>query len=158
MEAIKSIKNGKSSGFDDITAEHIKHGGAMLIELLVCVFNSVTVNEEIPPCFKKGVIIPIPKGKKDATQMNNNRGITLIPVIAKLYEKILLARHLQWTKINGDDIINLQGAAQPGCSSNHTTWMLRETVSANTEQGSTVYVALIDASKAFDTVWIDGLF
>ena len=122
------------------------------------IYNSITYNEEIPTYFKKGVIVPIPKSKKDATVMNNNRGITLVPVLAKIYEKLLLTRHLSYTEVKGEDISCLQGAAQMGCSSTHTTWLLRETVAANLELDSPVYVALIDAAKAFDTVWIDGLF
>ncbi len=38
------------------------------------------------------------------------------------------------------------------------TLLVREGVSHNREGGNDVYVVLLDAKKAFDTVWIDGLF
>ena len=52
---------------------------------------------------------------------------------------------------------DLQGAGQEKCSSMHTTWLLRETISANREKGCSVYVGLLDTKKAFDSVWINGL-
>ena len=55
-------------------------------------------------------------------------------------------------------IVPVQGAAQTGCSSMNTSMLLRETIAWNRERDSTVYVTLLDAQKAFDTVWIDGLF
>ena len=51
----------------------------------------------------------------------------------------------------------LQGICREGFSCIHTAFNLRETV---TEMESTkkCFVAFFDVSKAFDTVWIDGLF
>ncbi len=50
------------------------------------------------------------------------------------------------------------GANQKRCSSMHTAMLLLETIGCNDEQGRTVYVALLDVRKAFDRVWLDGLF
>jgi hypothetical protein len=83
-------------------------------------------------------------------------GITLLPVIGKLFEKVLLQRHMAWAADN-DPLDSLQGAAQPHCSCLHTSLLLQETVSHNLEKGSVVYVAMLDIQKAFDTVWIEGL-
>ena len=40
----------------------------------------------------------------------------------------------------------------------HTAFLLQETVSTPLETNGNVFVAYFDVSKAFDTVWIDGLF
>jgi hypothetical protein len=88
--------------------------------------------------------------------MGNNRGITLLPVIGKLFEKVLLQRHMAWAADN-DPLDSLQGAAQPDWSCLHTSLLLQKTVSHNLEKGSVVYVAMLDIQKAFDTVWIEGL-
>jgi len=123
---------------------------------LTCLFNAITIKEYIPKDFLKGIIIPIPKGGKDPTVMKNNRGITLMPVIAKLYEKLLYERYEPWARDN-NVIDDLQGAFQKKCSSLQSTWLLRETIASNLEQGNNVYVALLDTAAAYDTVWIDGL-
>jgi hypothetical protein len=157
LDVAMSLKNKKAPGFDEVTAEHIKYGGDKLLSILTALYNSISEHESVPDNMKRGVIIPIPKGAKDASIRNNNRGITLIPIIGKIYEKLLLARHLGWADKN-DRLDDLQGAAQPRASSIHTAWLLRETVATNVEKDSSIFVALLDTSKAFDTVWVDGLF
>ncbi len=39
-----------------------------------------------------------------------------------------------------------------------TTLLVREGISYNREGSNDVYVVLLNAKKAFDTVWIEGLF
>ena len=86
-----SLKNKKAAGFDEVTAEHIKYGGDKLLSILTALYNSISEHESVPDNMKRGVIIPIPKRAKDASIHNNNRCITLIPIIGKIYEKLLLA-------------------------------------------------------------------
>ena len=52
----------------------------------------------------------------------------------------------------------LQGAARKGFSCVHTALTLQETISKEREDGKKVFVAYYDVSKAFDSVWTDGLF
>lgn len=74
-------------------------------------------------------------------------------VVGKVYDKILLKRSEPWfRKIKHD----LQGSNREGCSSLHTALVLQEAISHNTAQRNTVYVALLDTQKAFDTVWQAG--
>ena len=157
QKIIDGLKSKKAPGIDGITAEHIKFGGEKLLEILTCICNTITRTECIPRQLKRGIIIPIPKGTKDVSIQNNNRGITLVSVVVKIYQKAVLSRHLAWSDTH-DKIDDMQGVGQPKSSSIHTAWLLRETVAANTEQDSSVYVALIDTTKAFDTVWVQGLF
>ena len=45
----------------------------------------------MPDAFGFGIIVPVMKDKTgDANSLNNYRGITLIPVISKLFEILLL--------------------------------------------------------------------
>ncbi len=157
VKCVQQLKNNKAPGKDLITAEHIKYGGKRLIKSLAYIFNQIVKLDYYPPSFKVGIIVPIPKGEKDATIMGNNRGITLLSVISKIFDNITYNRHLQWSKVH-TPLDSLQGAGQEKCSSIHTTLLLRESISHNIERGSTVYVALLDTAKAFDTVWTKGLF
>ena len=52
----------------------------------------------------------------------------------------------------------LQGACRKGSSCIHTALTLQETISKERESNDKVFVAYYDVSKAFDSVWIDGLF
>lgn len=103
---------------------------------------------------RQGVIIPIPKGKKNPIKPENNRGITLMSVIGKVYDKILLKRAEAWfSEVQHEQ----QGANRTGCSSLHTALLLQEAVAHNVGSRKTVYVTLLDTQKAFDTVWQNGL-
>lgn len=155
-DVCRGLKNHKAPGWDEITGEHLKFGGDKLMKVLACIYNHLIKSEDIPDHFNKGVMIPIPKGNKDQTKQDNNRGITLLPVMGKVYEKLLFLRYEPWARDKGI-IIDIQGANQRNCSSTHTAFLLRETIAHNQEQGNTVYVGLLDTAKAFDTVWINGM-
>ena len=55
-------------------------------------------------------------------------------------------------------ISNLQGACRKGKSCVHTAYLLQETVSTALDDNNHACVAYCDVSKAFDTVWVNGLF
>ena len=85
---IKKQPNNKACGLDEIPGEAWKTG-IMNHELLhVC--NKVYHQEPVE-IWKKSCILPFPK-KGDLSMASNYRGISLIPVAAKLYNKMLLNR------------------------------------------------------------------
>ena len=155
--AIKGLKRNKAPGFDNITAECFHYAGEKFIKCLVKLFNILCVTEYIPCQFKKGVIVPIPKGDKDKSCKDNYRGITLLTVISKVYEKCIIKRVENWATMH--NMINFQqGAAQRNCSSIHVSWLVQETIAKYIEQDKTVYVSMLDTKKAYDSVWQKGLF
>ncbi len=48
--------------------------------------------------FKHGVIVPIDKPGKDSTSKDNNRSITIGPLIGKTWEKLLMVRFMSWAR------------------------------------------------------------
>ena len=151
-----TLKKNKAAGYDSIAAEHLIWGGENLYTILTIIFNYISKHHNVPNEFKKGIIVPIPKGRdRNLLVKDNYRGITLLSVVSRVYEKLLL----QWCDAHSSIGINeLQGACLRGSSSINTTLMLRETIDCHTASGNTVYICLLDARKAFDTVWILGLF
>ena len=89
--------------------------------------------------------------------MNIYRGITLLTNFNKIFEILLWGRLEKWWSDNRV-ISDLQGACRKGQSCIHTAYLLQETVSTALERHKSVFVAFYDVSKAFDTVWTDGLF
>ena len=55
-------------------------------------------------------------------------------------------------------ISHLQGACRKGISCVHSAYVLQESISAILEKHDKVFVTYLDVSKAFDGVWIGGLF
>ena len=119
-------------------------------------FNLIAEYECIPCHFKRGIIVPIPKCGKYLLYQDHYRGITLIPVIAKIYEKCILKR-VESNKIIKEIIDELQGVVKAECSSLHTAWLLKEVIAGYVENGQTVHVGLLDIKKAYDTIWQDGM-
>ena len=153
---LKSMKNGKASGWDHIVAEHLKYSGFNLKLALTWLMNSFIVCEYVPIYCKKGLIVPIPKPGKDCSIKDNNRGITLLTVIYKLFEKLLLLRENDFF-LKPELCDEIQSAGQEKCSCLHTSFLTQECIAYNVNRGATVYCGSCDTKKAFDTVWINGL-
>ncbi len=154
-KACRKLKTGKAPGADGMQPEHLKYGGSIFLGLVTQLFNAIVHHEYRPPVLKRGIIVPIPKGGKDSTLPDNNRGITLMPVLSKLLDSILLQRVDHWFVSKLD---SLQGANRAGSSSIETAAVLQELIAQNLNRRNTVYVVLLDVKKAFDTVWHEGMF
>ncbi len=64
--------------------------GGVIIPYATKIFNQILKNKTIPDIFKTGILTPVLKKLKDATQMDNYRGITVTPVITKLFDPLFL--------------------------------------------------------------------
>ena len=160
QKAIDKLHVRKASGYDGISSEHVKLAGPALVRIhvLTLFYNLVVSTEYIPVNFRRGVQVPLYKGKNQCVlDMNNYRGITLLTNFNEIFEILLWGRLEKWWVGNGI-ISNLQGACRKGQSCIHTAFLLQETVVTALERHKSVFVAFYDVSKAFDTVWTDGLF
>ena len=156
--AVNSLNLGKSPGFDSITAEHIINADVGILELICVLFNGIRDLEYVPRCFRYGVQVPLFK-RKDLCGLdpNNYRGITLLSTYNKLFEIVVWNRLKLWWVDEGV-ISELQGACKSGLSCLHTAFALQEAIATSLEAGDRCLVAFYDVTKAFDSVWIDGLF
>ena len=156
--AIKNLNLRKAAGYDRVTAEHIVFAGEGMENVLLLLYNAVLDLEYIPVCFRTGVQIPLFKGKNlDALDPNNYRGITLVSSFNKIFEILIWQRLKAWW-IDERVISDLQGACKTGLSCIHTAFLLQETLATSLEDNNQCFVAFFGVAKAFDTVWIDGLF
>ena len=85
---LKKLKNKKAAGIDEIPPEVWKTGKFNDILLYFC--NKMYNGNKIQT-WTKSCILPFPK-KGDLSQTNNYRGISLIPIAAKIYNTMLLNR------------------------------------------------------------------
>ena len=157
-KGIKTLHLGKVPGFDNVMTEHLLYAGPMVVYLLCDLYNGICTREYIPLCFKRGIQVPLYKGKDTCVlDPNNYRGITLLSIFNKLFEVLLWQRLKPWW-VENRVISELQGACRGGASCIHTAFNLKETVATSMENYDKCFVAFFDVAKAFDTVWIDGLF
>ena len=121
-KAISTLHTGKSPEYDTVMSEHIQFAGHPMVELLCTLFNAVIEREYIPECFKRGVQVPLYKGKDTCIlDPNNCRGITLLPTFNKILEILIWQRLKRWWH-NEKIISELQGACREGASCVHTAF------------------------------------
>jgi len=91
-KCIRNLKCGKASGPDELMAEHLKYAHPILIYNLCILFRAIAVHSFIPNDFDIGLMVPLVKDKTgDINSVDNYRGITLTPVVAKVFECVLLS-------------------------------------------------------------------
>ena len=147
-KAIKQLRNGKSAGPDTIPAEALKADERTTVELLHPLFQDIWQEEDIPPEWKEGYLIKLPK-KGDLSSCSNYRGITLLSTPGKVFNRVLLNR----MKDAVDPHLRDQQAGfrkNRSCTDQITT--LRIILEQSLEWNSPLYVNFIDYEKAFDSV------
>ena len=155
-DAISNLSKGKTCGEDKIDNEHIIHSGPILRTSLLYLYNSMLHSSYIPNSMKRGVIITLFKGgNKRKDDPNSYRAITLTSSVLKLFERILYSR----LSTSMEKKLNpLQGGFQRHIGCNMTSYLLHESIYYTKENNSKLYVCFLDAQKAFDKVWHEGLF
>ena len=147
-KAIQQLKNNKASGPDDIPAEALKAVVDTSVELLYPLFGKIWEEEEVPADWREGYLIKIPK-KGDLRNCANYRGITLLSVPGKVFNRIILER----MKDMVDPMLRDQQAGfrqNRSCLDQIAT--LRIILEQSLEWNSSLYVNFVDYEKAFDSV------
>ena len=148
LEAIRSLKRGKSSGCDNLAAEHFKYCDESVNVLLSLLFSCCIVHGHVPGNFMKTTIIPLVKNKAgDCSDVNNYRPIAIVTIMSKIFELVLfeyLEKYLQTS------------ANQFGFKKKHSTdlciYALKNVLHYYRNHNSPIYTCFFDASKAFDKV------
>ena len=141
---MRKLKLGKASGPDGLSAEHIVKAHPVIIIHLCLLYRSMIKHCIVPDDFGKGIIVPLIKDNLgNPNDVNNYRGIILIPVISKLFEIILVELCAPFLHTD-----NLQfGFKKSGCT--NAIFLLEEAVNHFVSNGSSVYAASLDIKKSF---------
>ena len=152
---ISSLPKGKAAGPDYLSNEHLIFSHPLIANIIEILFNSILISGHIPSIiFHQGIIVPVPKRRNsDLSNPSNFRGTTLLSVIGKVFEKLILTR----LSTQSAPIHPLQGGFKPRMSCMHTAFVLQEAIRSLRDQKKMAYVAFLVVKKAFDTVWHNGL-
>ena len=153
---IKSLRNRKASGSDGIAGELIKYGGNGMIMMLKELFQLIWDSEYIPERWGEGMIISLFK-KGDREDPGNYRGITLLNVVGKLFNKVLNYRLLQWLEEH-NKLSESQAGFRFDRSCVDNIFILNEVIQGRLQEGKKTFCFFLDIKKAYDTVWRDGLW
>jgi hypothetical protein len=151
--AINRLKNGKASGVDGVVAEIIKHGGDWMNESLWQLCSAVFDREQVPSTWMKAVKVPLKK-KGSGKYFEDYRGITLLSVVGKVFGIVIETRLREYCESAGI-LVDNQFGFRKGRASRDALYVLSEIVNRKDRVN---YVAFIDISKAYPSVWRDGLW
>lgn len=90
FSAIKVTAGRRAPGVDGLPAEVFKAGGYGVASLLECLSKSSLKQGCCPLEWSQGLVYPIYKGKGAEDDFCNRRPITVLPVVRKIFERVIL--------------------------------------------------------------------
>ena len=157
--AISSMKAKGAPGKDRIAPRFISALGPNALDFLLEIFNDSWRTCVSPAHWRNAIIVPLLKRGKPASQINSFRPVSLTSCIAKTMERMVANRLTNLAKSNGWWSPDQAGfRSMRSCEDQ----VLRLTQSISngfqSRPALSTVLALLDFSKAFDTVWRDRLF
>lgn len=153
---MKEINHKKAPGFDLITGRVLKETSKRCQIAITQICNAVLRIGFFPHQWKVAQIVMLPKPGKPVHEITSYRPISLLPVLSKVFEKLLLKR-LQ-------PIVNRQKLIpdhQFGFRKKHSTIeqvnRIISTINSDFEEKRYCSAAFLDIRQAFDKVWHTGL-
>lgn len=147
---ILSLKNTSAVGIDEMSTAGLKICAENLSEPISRLINLCFEDEVFPEQLKLSIVKPIYKSG-DRLDIANYRPIAIIPVLSKIFEKILMSRMLVF--IDKHDIITKrQSAYIKGRSTSRTVYFALNEVLEAISNSQKVAALFMDLSKAFDSV------
>ena len=153
---LKTLKTNKAHGPDCISVSMIQLGLDLCIPLQI-IFQNIIETSIFPEQWKEANVTPVHK-KKDKQTVSNYRPISLLPIFAKIFEKIVF-KHLYNYLVSNKLITKNQSGFTPGDSGTNQLISLVHDIHKAFDDNSCLEVraVFLDMSKAFDKVWHEGL-
>ena len=151
-KTLKSFSKNKSSGLDQIPTVLWKDPNFSEILLEFC--NHTFDSHTPPSAWLTGGIIPVPK-KGDLTLPSNYRGITLMPIAAKVYNKLILNRLTPYI----DPLLRKnQNGFRKGRGTLSQILSIRRILEEMRKLNKEAIISFVDFRKAFDSVSREKMF
>ncbi len=149
LRVLKKLQRNKAAGLDGMKAEFILDVGELLHMPQLIVFNCFLV-EGFPETLSTRVVHALFKGS-DAFEFDNYRGITVGPILSKLFIMIFDRRLSEWAEQHG-----LHAKGQARFHKNYYTtdqfFILRTLIKQSKVKKKPFYFCFVDFKKAFDIV------
>ena len=136
----------------------MKHSGGVLIQEITDIFNNILTEKKVPEVFKVGILTSVLKKSKDPMILDNYRGITVTPVLGKLFEITILTRLSE-----NFEQSSLQFGFTKGLSPVMSALIVSEArAEAKVNTCTPLFLVTVDSQKAFDvvnhTILLDKLY
>lgn len=155
-EEIKCLKSKKAPGYDLITAEVLKQLPKKGLTMLTFIINSTIRLRYVPRAWKVAEILMILKPGKPPNEVKSYRPISLLPILSKVFEKLLLKRMkpiIEERKL----IPNYQFGFREKHSTVDQIHRISDVIERTLEEKKICSTIFLDVAQAFDKVWHKGL-
>ena len=140
----------KSGDIYGITPRLIKDAGPSMATNLSIIFNKSMESGIFPQLLKTAKVIPVYKAESKMIE-SNYRPISLLPIIGKLFEKLICKRISSFIQ-KYNILYSRQFGFQSGKSTEHALIDIQDQILKSLEKGETPCCIFLDFAKAFDTV------
>ena len=151
LSLLSKLAKSKATGLDNISARLLRECLDLIASSLSTIFNQSIVSGIFPSEWKNARVIPLYKNAGKRSDLSNYRPISIIPIIAKVFERIVYNQFYAYLNSN-----NLITGCQSGFRSMHSTVTAlleaTDSWSLNIDKGCVNAVVFLDLKKAFDTV------
>lgn len=152
----KEINPKKSPGYDLITGQVLREFPRKACVRITQIINAAFKLQYVPRLWKIAEVIMIQKPGQQPEELKSYRPISLLPVLSKLFEKLLYKR---LTPVILDK--KLIPDHQFGFRTKHSTieqvHRLVHLIEKSIEEKKVCSAVFLDVTKAFDKVWHEGL-
>ena len=147
MKAITKMKTSKAAGPSGIVVEMLKASGDTGARLVADLANDMVINDVIPSDWEDSFIINIYKGKGDALERGNYRGLKLLDHVMQGIERVI--EKIIRERISIDDT---QFSFMPGRGTTDAIFILRQLQEKHLAKNKKLYFTFVDLEKAFNRV------
>ncbi|CAH2106911.1 unnamed protein product [Euphydryas editha] len=156
IRTIKQLDNNKAPGFYLIDKKVLMELLQKAVIYLTTLFNCINRRGYFPALWKVSQVIMIHKPGKPPHEVTSYRPISLLPVLSKLLEKILL-RRLSLAMHENYVTPNHQFCFRPEHATKEQIHRVCKCISNSLEQKEYCSSVFLDVQQAFDRVWHKGL-
>ena len=150
MDLLCSLDIKKSHGYDNLPARLLIDAASFICKPLTYIFNLSLETGTFPEALKVAKVTPIYK-KGPKTDPGNYRPISVLPIIGKVFEKVVNNRLVEFLELN-----NILSKDQYGFRKKYSTKLslinLVNTLLTSIDEGKITLGIFIDLKKAFDTI------
>ena len=156
--AIDSMKAKGAPGSDNISPRFLKALGSIALRYLLGIINESWSYGRCPASWREAVIVPLLKKGKPASKVDSFSPVSLTSCIAKTMERMVASRLSYLAESNGWWSEDQAGFRRMRSCEDQVLRLSQSISDAFQDRpASRTVMALLDFSKAYDTVWRERL-
>ena len=147
-KAFSQMKAGKAPGLSGIVVEMNRAAGDMGASMICDLAAAIIREGKVPSDWEQRFTVCLYKGKRDALERGNYRGLKLTEQVMKVLERIVNCLIRQVVSIIDDS----QFGFVQGRGTNDAIFVIRQLQEKYLAANKRLYMAFVDLEKAFDQV------